>query len=216
MGTISSLPICTIVDVAGKGKELIATKDIPLGTRIISEKPFVTSGLHVASLEQLQVQVSQQVNSLSESQQEAFLSLHNIYPYTSSAARYRGIFRTNALPTGPSLQIGGIFLIACRINHACDNNAQNYWNDNLEQLMMHAVKDIPKGEDLKPTRIGDEMHVLPDSATGFLTGADPLCVGAHEIPNHDSTSAYSQRVHLKRLSIHSLGGKAIIGRVEII
>jgi hypothetical protein len=138
----------TVGDVPGKGRGLIATKDIPLGARIISEKPFITSGLDVANLEQLQIQVYQQVSSLSESQQQAFLSLHNIYPYTGSAARYRGIFRTNALPTGPSLQSGGVFLTACRINHACDNNAQNYWNDNLDQLTIHAVKDIPKGEEI--------------------------------------------------------------------
>lgn len=148
MGTTSSLPIYTIEDVPGKGKGLIATRDIPQGARIISEKPFITSGLGVANLEQLQVHVYQQVRSLSESQQQAFLSLHNIYPYTSSAARCRGIFRTNALPTGPNLQTGGVFLVACRINHACNNNAQNYWNDNLDQLTIHAVKDIPKGEEI--------------------------------------------------------------------
>ncbi|KAF2010835.1 SET domain-containing protein [Aaosphaeria arxii CBS 175.79] len=148
MGTTSSLPMYSVEDVPGKGKGLIALKDIPVGARIVSETPFLTSGLGVANLEQLQIQVYQQVSSLSESQQQAFLSLHNIYPYISSAAKYRGIFRTNALPIGPSLQLGGVFLIACRINHACDNNAQNYWNDNLNQLTIHAVKDIPKGEEI--------------------------------------------------------------------
>jgi hypothetical protein len=144
----------TVGDVPGKGKGLIATEDIPLGTRIISEKPFVTSGLDIANLEQLQVHLYQQISSLGESQQQAFLSLHNIYPYTNLAARYRGIFRTNALPTGPNLDIGGIFLIACRINHACDNNAQNFWNDNIDQLTIHAIKDIPKGEEITISYLG--------------------------------------------------------------
>lgn len=137
-----------IEDVPGKGKGLIATEDIPKGTRIISEKPVITLSQNLADIEQLQVQINQQVSSLSKDQQREFLSMDNIYPYTDSTERWRGIIRTNALPVGPQLDAGGIFFKACRINHACDSNAQNFWNENLDQLTIHAVRDICKGEEI--------------------------------------------------------------------
>lgn len=137
-----------VEDVPGKGKGLIATMDILKGTRIISEKPIVTSGLHVANMEQLQLHIYQQASSLGEDQQREFLSLRNIYPYITHIERFSGIFRTNALPIGPDLNAGGVFIKACRINHSCDSNAQNFWNENLNQLTIHAVRDIRKGEEI--------------------------------------------------------------------
>ncbi|KAF2491422.1 SET domain-containing protein [Lophium mytilinum] len=148
MGATTSLPMYAVEDVPGKGKGLIATEDIPKGTRITSEKPIFTSGEHVGTMEQLEIRIHQQVGSLSKDQQREFCSMENIYPYNNSTERWRGIFRTNALPMGPELATGGIFLKACRINHACDNNAQNFWNENLDQLTIHAVRDIVKGEEI--------------------------------------------------------------------
>ena len=92
MGATASLPMCAVKSVPSKGKELIATKHISKGTRIISENPIVISGRHVANIVQLQNRISQQVSSLSEEQQQEFLTMHNIYPYINSAERYRGIF----------------------------------------------------------------------------------------------------------------------------
>jgi hypothetical protein len=137
-----------VEDVPGKGKGLIATKDITKGARIISEKPVLTLGQQIADMEQLQVRIYHQVSSLSEDQQREFLSMGNVYPYTNSSERWLGIFRTNALPMGPDLDTGGIFFNTCRINHACDNNAQNFWNENLNQLTIHAIRDIRKGEEI--------------------------------------------------------------------
>ncbi|KAF1994263.1 SET domain-containing protein [Amniculicola lignicola CBS 123094] len=148
MGVTASLPMFTVEDVPGKGKGLVATKDIPKGTRIISEIPIITSGQDIRDVEQLRVRIYQQVCSLSEDQQREFLSMYNIYPYTNVIDRYQGIFRTNALPTGPCLDIGSVFLIACRINHACDSNATHFWNDNLNKITIHAIRDIWKGEEI--------------------------------------------------------------------
>jgi len=148
MGATASLPVYALEDVPGKGKGLIAARDIPKGTRIISEKPFVTVPGNVANMEQQRIYLYQQVGSLSEQQEREFLAMDNVYPYTNSGERYQGIFRTNALPFGPTLRDGGVFLKACRINHACDNNATNFWNENLNQLTIHALRDISKGEEI--------------------------------------------------------------------
>jgi hypothetical protein len=148
MGAAASVPMYALEDVLGKGKGLIATKHIPKGTRIISEKPILTVPRHAPNLEQLQIDLYQQVCSLNEDQMREFLALSNIYPYTNSAERYQGIVRTNALPAGQDSREGGVFPKACRINHACDSNATNFWNKNLDQLTIHALRDIWKGEEI--------------------------------------------------------------------
>lgn len=72
MGIKASLPVYAVEDVPGKGKGVIATRDIPKGTRIVSEEPFVTGSQHVTSMEELQIRIHQQVCSLHESQQREF------------------------------------------------------------------------------------------------------------------------------------------------
>lgn len=142
------MPMYAVEEVPGKGTGLIATKDILQGTRIISEKPAITVGSHIASMKQLETRITQQVRALSEDQQREFFTMANIYPYTNPTERNRGVFQTNALPIGPDLDAGGVFLKACRINHACDSNATNFWNDNINELTIHAVRDIRKGEEI--------------------------------------------------------------------
>ena len=159
MGITSSQPLYAIRDVPGKGKGLIATKDIPKGTRIISESPIIAiSGRYIADIRQLDARVHQELVGLPGEQQLEFYLMDNAYLYTSSAEKLRGIFRTNALPMGEDLDTGGIFLNACRINHACDHNAVNFWNSNIGsqlpngenpgQLTIHSARDIQKGEEI--------------------------------------------------------------------
>ncbi|CAG5138041.1 uncharacterized protein ALTATR162_LOCUS274 [Alternaria atra] len=148
MGVSASLPMYAVEDISGKGKGIIATKDIPKGTRIISETAFITVGRPIANMEQLDMSIHQQVSSLSKDQLREFLSMDNVYPYATPIEKWRGIFRTNALPMGSTLDAGGIFMKACRINHACDSNAQNFWNENLDQLTIHAVRDILEGDEI--------------------------------------------------------------------
>jgi hypothetical protein len=65
-------------DIAGKGKGLIATKNIAKGTRILSEHPVVTipEGRHSDAW--LKRHISEQVESLDDDEQRSFLSLHNL------------------------------------------------------------------------------------------------------------------------------------------
>jgi hypothetical protein len=73
--------------------------------------------------------------------------MHNIYA-DDAVSRYFGIIQTNALPFGDDVREVGIFLDACRINHACDNNAQKGWNENIKRHTVHALRDIEKGEEI--------------------------------------------------------------------
>ncbi|KAI0407245.1 hypothetical protein F4802DRAFT_605728 [Xylaria palmicola] len=141
-------------DVPGKGKGLVAVLPIARGTRILSERPLVTSPQNGTGLEKIKASIGQQVNSLSEAQREAFLSLHNIHPYSSFDDKCLGIFRTNAHPVENGGIDGGIFLETSRINHACDNNAQKYWNTTIKRHTIHAIREIAVGEEITITYLG--------------------------------------------------------------
>lgn len=137
-------------DVLGKGKGLVATRKILQGTRILCEEPVIQTPHNHDQLgnEKLQKSVRQQVNALTEQERQAFLGLHNIYPYKNPIEQYIGIIRTNALPIEDGETGGGIFLEASRINHACDNNAQKSWNENIKRHTIHALRDINEGEEI--------------------------------------------------------------------
>jgi hypothetical protein len=80
--------------------------------------------------------------------------MHNIYPYQNAAEQSFGIIRTNSLPIEAEGIGGGIFLEACRINHACDNNAQKNWNRCIERHTVHALRDIVEGEEITIKYLG--------------------------------------------------------------
>ncbi|KAI1660272.1 hypothetical protein F4813DRAFT_387134 [Daldinia decipiens] len=145
--------IYALQDLPGKGKGLVAREKISKGTRILSEEAVVTLSASVGS-ERLRTSICQQVEALSENQRRDFLSMHNIHPYRNTAEQYLGIFRTNSLPVEAVGDKGAIFLEACRINHACDNNAQKNWNENIKRHTVHALKDINKGEEITITYLG--------------------------------------------------------------
>lgn len=147
MGIGASQSMYIVEDVPGKGKGLVATRDIPKGTKIIAEKPIVTVEQSVASIQQLEDHIHQQVSSLKKDQVQGFMSMTDAFPHSNSEKTPFGICRTNALPM-PERDAVGIFPQACRINHACDPNAQNYWNDYSGQLTIHAIKDIQRGEEV--------------------------------------------------------------------
>jgi hypothetical protein len=137
-------------DIPGRGTGLVAIEKISKGTRILSEEALITiSG--PAGSERVRKSICQQVEALGESQRRAFLSLHNIHPYKNDAEQYLGIVRTVSLPAEAVGDQGAIFLEACRINHACDNNAQKNWNERIKRHTVHAMRDINKGEEITIT-----------------------------------------------------------------
>jgi Heterokaryon incompatibility protein (HET)/SET domain len=145
--------IYALQDVPGRGIGLVAREKIFKGTRILSEEAVVTVSESVGS-KRLRTSICQQVEALSENQRRDFLSMHNIHPYRNAAEQYLGIVRTNSLPAEAVGDKGAIFLEACRINHACDNNAQKNWNEKIKRHTVHALRDINKGEEITITYIG--------------------------------------------------------------
>jgi hypothetical protein len=136
----------TIQEIPGKGHGLIAATTIIKGTRILSESPLFRVPRGGNSKKQLRDSISKKIAALREEQRQAFFSLHN--SFEDDEGPELGRVRTNALPLGSDATTGGIFLDSARINHSCNHNAQNTWNENLQKLTIHAIQDIAKGDEI--------------------------------------------------------------------
>jgi hypothetical protein len=146
MSTLDAGKAYVVREVQGKGLGLVAIKKIPQGTRILSESPLFRVPRSTGSQQRLAVSLSKTASALSHDQQQAFFALQN--SFKDETTRELGLVRTNALPLGSNAQEGGIFLEASRINHACLQNAQNTWNEDLQKLTIHAIRDIDKDEEI--------------------------------------------------------------------
>ncbi|KAI0169855.1 SET domain-containing protein [Hypoxylon sp. FL1284] len=132
-----------VQQIPGKGKGLVALRDMPKGTRILRESPlFTVRSMPRADLNKA---MTSKLGALSKEQQRQFLSLHNNFPGQHALA---GIVKTNALPCGSGSSTGGIYLTICLINHSCLPNAHNNWNEEFEVETIHAVKPISAGEEI--------------------------------------------------------------------
>lgn len=203
----------SLESIPGKGKGLVADRNISRGTRIISENPlFVVSSLkNHSSLEKL---IASKLKQLSKDQQRAFLSLHNNYPGTITP--FAGIVRTNALPLGPGASDGGLFLECSRINHACRPNCQNTWNSNRKEETIHAIRDIVKGEEvtISYTISGPSESRQSDLKGGF--GIDCTC-DLCSLPEAQLATSDKRRKEIVRLdALMGDGGRLISSPQECI
>lgn len=73
---------------------------------------------------------------------------------TNEGARVIAIWESNAFSLGKTGRFGsGIFDDATRINHSCQPNAAHTWNPHLERQVVHALRDIAKGEEITMTYV---------------------------------------------------------------
>ena len=146
MSAMSTGKLYLLQEVRDKGLGVIAAAKIPKGTRILSESALLRVPRSTNSKKQVGKALAKAISALNDDQRQAFLSLHNAFE--DEATQGLGIVRTNALPLGSDAAAGGIFLEASRINHACIQNAQNTWNEDLQRLTIHAIRDIDKDEEI--------------------------------------------------------------------
>lgn len=128
---------------------MFADIEIKAGIRILADDPLFCiadttiddgiGGRISVSFEQLHLE-----------QQQEFEKLHRPdHPtWTSLVSRYSA----NAFEMEPGTEVepasSGIFLKASSINHSCRPNAFFAWNENLRQMTVHAMVDIPGGEEI--------------------------------------------------------------------
>ncbi|KAF3920161.1 hypothetical protein AA313_de0204011 [Arthrobotrys entomopaga] len=200
--------VFSIQTIPNKGRGLIATVDIPIGTRILAESPLFTQTSHTR-LETLEETFKTKVSRLSPLQQSQFLSLHNKYP--ASYPAYSGIFRTNALPCGVDSPIGAVYPTICLMNHDCLPNTTHFWNENLQQETIHATRFIPAGSELTisyadPEPRDTRRRKLQDSF-GFLCTCSLCSLSPSETLKSDA-----RRVEIKTLDVEIGDGNRVLNK----
>ncbi|KAG9037148.1 hypothetical protein FRB95_006702 [Tulasnella sp. JGI-2019a] len=146
-----------VKDVGGKGKGTVAARDIKRGERILVDKPLIKIPRDTPSI--AAENILDQVNTLTEDQLNAFLSLS--YHHTVALADGTqkeinpqeadmplAIVQTNALAVEGGML--GVFPRAARMNHGCAAafNAVHSWREEEGELHVHALKDIMAGEEI--------------------------------------------------------------------
>ena len=116
------------------GRGLRALKNIPFGSPIISESVFF-SILKDETVTPAQAHLPEfQALSCPDN------------PWTPDRT-----FVANSFGMGSNAQnveIQGIFLQSSRLNHSCVPNAHFAWNSNSDRLTVHAIQNIPEGQEI--------------------------------------------------------------------
>lgn len=143
-----------VVDVPGKGKGAIATRDIKQGEVILEEKPlFMVPPSITGSPVEF---IKEKLSHLNGSQRAGFwgLSFVNLPadkdPQKDLDDVAVAIFETNAVKAGDEV---GIFPRMARLNHGCSSafNSVYSFRELERTLYIHAISPIAAGEELLTT-----------------------------------------------------------------
>lgn len=138
-----------VVELKGRGKGVIANRDIKQGELLIREKPlFVVPtrpGEDPATL------IQSKVSALSATDQASFYALSYAKPNVTESHIPFEIFQTNAISAGSGGT--GLFPRTARMNHGCSKafSAVYNWREGEGVMVVHAIRDIPKGKEILTT-----------------------------------------------------------------
>jgi hypothetical protein len=159
-----------------KGSVVLAWRSIPMGARILAEKPlmmvprFTLPGSEATTPDDSsrrsetawpgdvienpptqiltsKMDIEERIAALNPQQRQILESLPQP---RGKMLELVDLVANNLLPVGPDMA-GGIFLDACRFNHSCNNNAFRLWNPTIEAYTIHALTDIDAGEEITLT-----------------------------------------------------------------
>ncbi|KAF8895296.1 hypothetical protein BD779DRAFT_1498662 [Infundibulicybe gibba] len=146
--------IFVVRDLPGRGKGIIAARDIHRGELVIREQPlFVVPHSISSSPAEL---ISTSLSHLGQASREAFFNLsyigfpEDLEPRDHLDRVALAIFETNAVSAGDGV---GIFPRMARLNHGCSSafNVVYSWRTEESALVVHALKDIREGDELLTT-----------------------------------------------------------------
>ena len=143
---VDPLALHIIKESPGKGRGMFATTNIRKGTRIIAEEPFFT----LAKSPELSWSdpyapndISKAFDRLPTDKQLKYMQLH--CPKRTDCSVLVSIYEANCYEMGSG---DCVCFDASRINHSCIPNSHYSWNENIRRLTVHAVRDIPEGEEI--------------------------------------------------------------------
>ena len=153
-------PIVVQAASAGKGFGVFAARDLLPGERLVSESPLVhwesprADGNSFDKLER-------SFKALDPARRAAFWAFGQSSDVYGETLSFKGTWLTNALPIvydgQPTAQAqssdgssgeAGVFRTLSRFNHACAPSCHYCWNSKLQQMTVHVLRAVPRGEEL--------------------------------------------------------------------
>ena len=142
------------------GKGLRATANIREGAEIHREGAALRApNGHAAASREAALALHKQCvlarfDRLPAAARDALMVLYSRDTYNDADdnATIYGVFQTNSVRlSGRDECDGGVFLVMCRMNHACRPNVAYIWRPDLQKLLLVAKRDISAGEELYTT-----------------------------------------------------------------
>ncbi|KAJ7163272.1 hypothetical protein C8R46DRAFT_1177453 [Mycena filopes] len=174
-GTRQASPF-VVRDIPGKGKGVIAIRDIQQGELLMQEPPLFIVPKSIS--ESPTALISRLLNEVSPEGRDAFLNLSyvnfpkGVDPDTHPEEVALAIFQTNAVAAGDGV---GIFPHMARLNHGCSRafNAVYSWRQREQQIFVYALRDIRRGQELLTTytdtkRTRNDRRAFLSDQYGFL------------------------------------------------
>lgn len=219
--TVTSL--YKVTPIPNKGLGVIALQTIPAGTRITSEAPILKAlrepdGIDpfpvYEAFEALPPSAQDEYSLLSASQNQIENALDCIDDdddlpegLREWIAKIAAIFECNNFEIGTQSEVqddgsvmtlAGVFPLAARINHSCRPNVAQTWNTEINQLTIHAIRDIQAGEELCDSYVllleDTETRQAGLDAYGFVCACE-VCGGSEE----ERRLSDEKRLLIKRL-----------------
>lgn len=132
-----------IVEISGKGKGMVAARDIKAGELVIAEAPAISVLQHGSSINYMDL--LRELDALPPEKLVKFLELHNAQKGRMPAMV--DIFCTNCIEMGSTNRLG-LFFVCSNFNSTCMPNVNNTWYQNPGKVLFHAIRDIKCGEEL--------------------------------------------------------------------
>ena len=130
----------------GTTKGMVATERIVVGNLLIYAKPLITVPAHENKTSP-SAEIMNALNALSITEKPTYFGLpHNEFKLGEDASQEAlalNIWEANAVHAGPT---SSIFVDPAFITHSCSPNADYFYREDIDALVVHAVKPIAKGE----------------------------------------------------------------------
>jgi hypothetical protein len=163
--TSCSIGVWAICQFTGKGLGIFALRDIKAGERVMCEEPIATWAVSLgerSSKGEIEVRVlNRMVAALPQDRRTQFFSLcQNEMKYGVKKTTV-GVWMSNAFPCDSSSDAtagtvsAAVFHRLSRLNHSCAPNMHHEWNELLGRETLHSLVDIPAGDELTVTYLGD-------------------------------------------------------------
>jgi hypothetical protein len=146
-----------IAESAGQGMGVFSRRAFEVGDELSREAPLVVLGNKTQSFSQAHAyaigedEATFMIMQLPEAKRKIALDFTDVHAEVPNRPTCGGIARTNSIPMGSSCEgspseTGGLFPIACRLNHSCRPNARYIWDPAHGRELVIAMRPRAVGE----------------------------------------------------------------------